>query len=429
MPSLIEKLKALGFPTGTQELYETTFSKPVSLDAVLGGSPINTFLGETYVVERRYPVGTTYGHSALELISPLQIVGEWSGVSKLSEIPVESICFLDAETTGLSGGTGTYAFLIGAGRFEENEFRLAQFFLRDPIEEPAQLTALENFLAPCQVLVTFNGKSFDVPLLHTRYITQGWKPILADLSHIDLLHLSRKLWRERLPSRTLSNLELQILGLTRTEEDIPGWMIPGLYFDYLHDGDAQPLKNVFYHNAMDVISLALLLNYIAGLLSDPIKLGGRYGIDLISLAKLFEDLGNPNFALQLYSHGLNHEDMLNEALPLTTILNALYRSASLHKRQKNFQLAIQTWEQIATHQSLQAHVELAKCYEHQLKDILTAIKWTEMAIELVEGNDQAESFSLNLHSFDRGKWLEELHRRQSRLQKKFSKANEDPDAC
>jgi len=145
----------------------------------------------------------------------------------------EEIRTVDTETTGLAGGSGTYTFMVGIGRFEGDEFRLAQFFLRDPSEEAAQLAAIEKFLAPCQAVVSFNGKSFDLPLLNSRYLINGCPPPLAGAAHIDLLHLSRRLWRARLPSRTLGNLEAKILGLTRAQQDVPGWMIPDLFLDRL----------------------------------------------------------------------------------------------------------------------------------------------------------------------------------------------------
>src|SRR5512139_1946924 len=96
--------------------------------------------------------------------------------------------FVDTETTGLAGGSGTYAFLVGVGRYEDDGFHLVQFFMRDPTEEPALLLALESYLAHCHALVTFNGKAFDAPLLNARYILQGWRSPLRDLAHIDLLH-------------------------------------------------------------------------------------------------------------------------------------------------------------------------------------------------------------------------------------------------
>ncbi len=274
MSSLSERLKSLGVKVGAQDLPapQPRQSPPHVhvLEQILSGHPLETHQGETFVVDEYYAADYQLGNSGIQLTAPLNRIAEWAGEHRISEFPPQSFAFIDTETTGLSGGTGTYAFLIGAGRFEGDAFHLAQFFIRDPSEEPAHLAALEEFLAPCDALVTFNGKAFDIPLLNTRYIAQGWRPPFKESAHVDLLHLARRLWRDRLPSRTLGNLEVQILGATRTDEDVPGWMIPSLYFDFLRSGEAQPLKSVFYHNAVDVVSMAALFNHMAGLLADPL---------------------------------------------------------------------------------------------------------------------------------------------------------------
>ena len=132
--------------------------------------------------------------------------------------------------------------------------------------------------------------------MNSRFITNGELPPLNTYTHIDLLHIARRMWRDRLESRTLGSIESNILDLPRTEEDIPGWMVPTIYFDYLKSGDARPVTQVLYHNAMDIISLSTLLNHVSIMLDDP--QGGMVedGIDLISIAKIFEDLGEFNAA-------------------------------------------------------------------------------------------------------------------------------------
>ena len=459
MPSLSEKLEALGVKIGAGELpspppQKESLRDSYSIEKILNGSYWQTHQGEVFTVEARYPEGQAYGRAALAITASLQVLGEWAGDPRLQDLPPQAFAFLDTETTGLAGGTGTYAFLIGVGRFESSretsssEFHLAQFFLRDPVEEPAQLAAFEEFLAPCQAVVTFNGKAFDVALLSTRFMTHGWQTPFVELAHVDLLHLARRLWRERLPSRTLSNLEAQIMGALRSEEDIPGWMIPGIYFDYLRDGDARPLQKVFYHNAMDVLSLAALLDHTAKLLTDPLHLGSQYSVDLISMARLFEDLGDIDTAANLYLHGLEHEDARTERLPRAVLLQALQRLALIYKRKADWPAAIQLWKQAAHYHHLHAHLELAKCYEHSFKDYPEAIYWTQSAIELIQTVSGLEfstpiddhlsestdgSFILVDHlpsnnadvellltPFERRQWLENFHHRLSRLQRKLS---------
>lgn len=432
MPSLSDKLRALGAKvdsSGLERSSPASIPQAVSaLDQALGGAARRTPLGETYVVDARYPRGAPYGHGRLALESQRQALARWAGYPQLAGLDSQAFAFLDTETTGLSGGTGTYAFLIGVARFEGDELHLAQFFLRDPVEEPAQLGALEEFLAPCQALVTFNGKAFDAPLLVTRYASHGWKNPLNELMHVDLLHLARRLWRDRLPSRTLGNLEATILGARRTEEDVPGWMVPELYFQYLRSGNPQSLRGVFYHNAIDVLSMAALMDHMAGLLADPVGQGGQHGVDLLALARLYEDLGDTTTAAQLYVYGLDHEDARQDRVPASSLLQALERLALIHKRRAEWEPAIQLWKEAASRRRIEAYVELAKCYEHNLRDCATALEWTVAAIDLV-GNMPTQVATKvatqvgagpGISLYERRQWLEQLERRARRLQRKLT---------
>lgn len=420
MLTLSDKLKALGVKVGAQDLKPTSKLPADSLlEAVIPGRVLPTSHGETYVVEKRVLVGEAHGRIPLALTAPLQTLGLWAGTPGVENLPREAFAFLDTETTGLSGGTGTYAFLIGAGRFDGDTFYLAQFFLRDLYEEPAQLAALEDFLAPCQAVVSFNGKAFDAPLLNTRFTLQGWRSPLSELPHIDLLHLARRLWKNRLPKRALIDLEAQILGAQRTEEDIPGWMAPQYYTEYLHDGNPQPLKSVFYHNAMDILSLAALLEHAGQLLSAPFEHGSQYGVDLIALAHLFEDLQEIDTASRLYIHGLEHQDFHSPNPPRDVLIDALQRLAQIHKRQDNFPAAIILWEQAAQHQHLDACIELAKYYEHRARHYQQAIHWTNIAIQLV-GERRLPNHTNRLAAYEAQQWLDELNHRMERLQRKLN---------
>jgi hypothetical protein len=406
---------------GAGNLSPSSTRRSERLEETLGGRALETPLGETWIIEARYPVGEVYGLGRLDITTSLSSLARWSGDPSLAYTPRSAIAFLDTETTGLAGGTGTYTFLIGAGRFEGDEFYLAQFFLRDPLQEPAQLAALDAFLSPCEAVVTFNGKTFDAPLLTARYIIHSWQSPLASLTHIDLLHLSRRLWRLRLPSRTLLNLEAQILGAVRTQEDIPGWMIPQMYFDYLRSGDARPLRSVMYHNAMDVLSLVALLDHVAALLNDPLTLGQQYSADLIALGRLFEDLQDLETAAKLYINSLEHEDVAAHRLPELVLIDAIQRLALIYKRKGDWSAAIPLWEQAARRRHLEAHIELAKLYEHQFKDYALAIQWTEAALNLVntsESIDPGETLSLTL--FEQRRWLNDLKHRLDRLHQKLT---------
>ena len=147
--------------------------------------------------------------------------------------------------------------------------------MRDPGQEAALLAALDQWLAEFDVIVTFNGKSFDVPLLNSRFLMNGITTPFERYEHVDVLQIARKLWRDRLPSRALGELEKEIIHFYRTGDDIPGWMIPQVYFDYLRSGDARPLAGVFYHNVIDILTLAALFGHIGAMLNDPTASGSR----------------------------------------------------------------------------------------------------------------------------------------------------------
>jgi hypothetical protein len=277
--------------------------------------------------------------------------------------------------------------------------------MRDPLEEPSLLAALTEFLQPCQALVTFNGKAFDVPLLNTRYITNGKAPPLVSVPHLDLLPLARRLWRDRLPSRALGYLEQHILGAYRTHEDVPGWLIPSLYFDYLRNGDARPLLGIFYHNAMDVLSLAALFGHVAQLLAEPLEGRIAHAVDQVAVGKLYEDLGYVQIAAQLYEEGLAQD------LPEEVRWETVHRLSLICKRCGDLPSAVTLWQEAARSNQVYAHVELAKFYEHMARDYHAAAAWTEAAIALVS----APGFPRH----EGRRWLVDLEHRLARLRRRL----------
>ena len=304
MPSLADKLKSLGVKIGTREIPAPKTEEHFPIDSVMTGAFASNSLGETFIHEEHFAVDYHHGLAPIKLQAPLNIMSAWAADARLRDLPIESFAFLDTETSGLSGGTGTYAFLVGVGKFINDEFVLQQFFMRDPSEEQALLEGLGAFLASAQALVTFNGKAFDAPLLVTRYTLHSIPVPFKEFAHLDLLPLARRLWRDRLELRALKFLEENILFAPRTVEEVPGYEIPYIYFDYLRDGDARPLKGVFYHNAMDVVAMAALLSDTAKMLEDPFHEGIEHGLDVIALAKLYEDLGQWDTAARLFERGL-----------------------------------------------------------------------------------------------------------------------------
>jgi uncharacterized protein len=413
MPSLSDKLKSLGVQVGASSIQPPPPKRASSLEQVLPGRIQPTARGEAYIIEQFYSPDYHHGHTELEIKGSLETIAHWASAGdpdlsdRLQHCTSRSFAFLDIETTGLMGGAGVYAFLVGIGRFTEAGFHLAQFFMRDPAEEAAQLLAIEEFLSPCETLVTYNGKSFDGPILNSRYSGNGWNSPLKTLIHLDLLPLARRLWRERLPSRTLGNVETNILGARRSQEDVPGWAIPQMYFDYLRSGDPLPLKGVVYHNAVDVLSMAALLNHVSIMLENPFDAQHENILDLLGIGRIYEGLGRIDEACLAYRR------CLEQGLPQDQLWDTVQRLSFLYKRAGSYPSALPLWELAAQNKHIYAHIELAKYYEHQARNIPQAQYWTEAALEHVH----APGFP----PYTRREWLRELEHRKDRLQRKLLK--------
>lgn len=226
-------------------------------------------------------------------------------------------------------------------------------------------------------------------------------------AHLDLLHLARRLWRDRLASRTLQSIEEHILGVARTSEEVPGYEIPYLYFDYLRDRNATPMKGIFYHNEIDILSLVALLNHASTMLSNPFGTSVEYSLDVIAIAKLFEDMREWDEAAKLYEHGLSDE------LPEEDFARAVKRLSILQRRRGDIDEAVKLWQQAAEGGHVYAHVELAKHYEHRVKEYALAEDFTHQALSLVNGSQ--------LPGYARSHWVNELSHRLERLGRKMSK--------
>lgn len=416
--TLADKLKSLGVKVGTLDIPNAEQKNGTPIQDVLTGQFVSTRRGEAFIHEEIYAADYRHGWAPLESDVPLNLMAAWAKDARLLEMPLEAFAFLDTETSGMAGGTGTYAFLVGAGRFEASAsgrtFRLLQFFMRDPGEEPALLEALASFLAPCEALVTYNGKAFDAPLLRTRYTLHDIPLPFEDYAHVDLLHLARRLWRDRLPSRTLKYIEENVLDAPRTSEEVPGYEIPWLYFDYLRTGDASEMKGVFYHNAMDIVALAALFSHTANILHDPFAGHIQHGLDFIGVAKLFEDLGHWDEAARLYERGLESDPSTSSGQGLTEadFGSALKRLSILQKRRGDLGQAVQLWEAAAAKSHIYAHVELAKHFEHRKRDYGEAQKWTRAALEIVNSDE-------DMPGYKREHWQAELEHRLKRLERRL----------
>jgi len=411
MSSLSDRLKALGVQLGTDSLPppKPKAGAAYPIESVLPGNWWPTPHGDIFYVETVYKADLQIGRTSLRPTGSMEIISTWAREPSISNLALEKFAFIDTETTGLSGGAGTYTFLIGVGRFEGDVFRLVQFFLSNPAEEMAQLAALEEFLALCEVVVSFNGKSFDVPLINNRYIINRCPPPLENSPQLDLLHLARRLWKSRLPSRTLGDLEVKILGTKRSEQDVPGWMVPNLYYDYLHTGDARPLRGVFYHNEVDVVSLAALLSHMIPMVETPLVTTIEFGSDIIAVGKLHADLGFLDQAVEIYRKGLEKSNKSDDGY-----WKAIEQLGFIHKKRGDFTNAKTLWKQAARCGYIYAHEELAKVYEHKERNLKKALLWTEKAMAIV----LSETFP----NYEREAWEASLIHRKKRLVRKISRA-------
>jgi uncharacterized protein YprB with RNaseH-like and TPR domain len=399
MSSLGDRLRALGIPVEGPGSKDASGPALYPIEELVPGGYVQTDCGAAFVATERHELDRSHGRATLAAADPLDVIAAWAGEPALACIELEAIAYIDAETTGLARGAGTYAFLVGVGRYREGRLEVAQFFMRDPAEEAAMLAALREYLAPSEALVTFNGKTFDLPLLRARYVANQRDYPFGDLPHLDLLSLARRLWRTRLPSRAMGYLENEVLGYARQTGDVSGWLIPALYFDYLRDGDARPLRSVFAHNATDVLSMAALLAHTAALTTDPFA--ERVPVlDRLDLASLYEALGCVETAARLYQRALE------EGLPPTEHRQARQHWAQIEKRRGNLDCALALWEQAACERELYAHVELAKAYEHQQRDYAAALRWTERALGCLAtpdypGSDREAQIASLSHRLDR----------------------------
>jgi hypothetical protein len=286
---------------------------------------------------------------------------------------------LDTETTGLARGAGTLAFLIGVGVWEGETLTLHLVFLQDPAQEAGALRYVADVLDKATGLVTFNGRGFDVPILESRFILNRLPPRWSALPHLDLLSTARSLWRDHLASRRLIVLEEEILGITRDEEDVPSWMIPALYRQYLLDGDPSAMARVFYHNRVDVLTLVTLLVHVAGLVEAPESFAPAVG-EWVGLGRIYQKAGHQARALAAWERAVGGDD--GELEPDTA--TRVWREIGLHyKRGEDWPRALEVWQTWAAQLpwDIEPFVERAKYYEWKLQDYATALAETERALQ------------------------------------------------
>ncbi len=280
--------------------------------------------------------------------------------------------FVDTETTGLAGGSGTVAFLIGIGYVRGDRFVVEQYFMEDYDVEHDMLERIHHQLAGFDYLVSFNGKTFDVPLLASRAVLNRIRAPLDDMEQVDLLHAARRIYRRRLKKCDLQNLEREVLGRQR-EGDIPGALVPMMFFDYLKTGDFAPMRLVLEHNRVDIVSLLTLLCHLCHAVADPAGL--NYTEDQHSCARLQQSMGLLAQAEHSYQLAARGSDAPLRDLSL------------LYKRQGRHEEAAQLWETMRSTGSfgLFPCEELAKHHEHRTGRLDMALQAVDQCLDLAAG--------------------------------------------
>src|SRR6185312_2918640 len=349
------------------------------VEELLSGEVVETSRGRHFETEKLYPRYQRYGSYEISDLMELShdFLAGLSGNAILSTHPTKW-AFLDTETTGLAGGSGTCAFLIGVGRVDAEGFRVRQFFMRDFNEEASVLQSLAEHLARFDVLITYNGKTFDQPLLETRYTMTRARHPFARMEHLDLLHGARRLFKLRLENCRLVNLESEILGLER-DAYVPGDLIPYYYFEYLRTRHAFRLIPIFHHNVLDIVTLACLTGLIPAAFNDPANIPTRHGADLLGLARWLKVTGRLEEACRLMRRAVGI------GLPDQHLFRALFEIGNLEKKLGLEDAALSTFTDLSLSpnpfRSL-AWQELAKYYEHREKNYAMALECTRAAREL-----------------------------------------------
>jgi uncharacterized protein len=293
-------------------------------------------------------------------------------------VPSAKWCFLDTETTGLAGGSGTYAFLIGVGRITPQGFRIRQFFMREFGEEASQLSALYEHLKQFEVLITYNGRTYDQPLLETRFRMVRQRPPFSTLEHLDLLFGARRLWNLRFDSCRLVDLENQILGVER-QGDLPGEMIPYFYFEYLRTHEIFRLMPIFHHNAVDILTLACLTAIVPRAFGSPDEAQFAHAAEMVGLARWWRQADQHENALALFRQALDRE------LPDELLFRTMWDVAAIEKKLGREHAALPMLTDLASSRNpwrAPAFTELAKYYEHRERNYAMALEMARNAFDL-----------------------------------------------
>ena len=350
--------------------------------------------------------------------------------------------FVDLETTGLSGGAGTVAFLVGCGFFDLGAFQVRQFLLTSYSAERALLTAVAEFFDDADLIVSYNGKTFDLPVMETRWLFHRMEMPLEGVPHFDALHTARRLWKPRAADPMegacrLSALERTLFDVRRVG-DVPGFEIPSRFFHFMRSGDPRPLEPVLEHNRLDLVSLAAVTARAVRLVVEGAD-GCPDGSQALAVGRIYERAGLFDRAEACYRRAASTESRAAATENLEVRSESLYRLGLRCRRERRFTEAVAIWQELVAlteprsarrHPTVaalrQCAVEaLAIHLEHRDRDLETARDLAMFALKerSEEGRDdrRAEGFRHRLARLERK--LEKEGRKLEKEVRKFEKAN------
>jgi uncharacterized protein YprB with RNaseH-like and TPR domain len=339
------------------------------------------------VFENAFVLGASYGQIPISmgLQVPADILGFLSREAAFEGLDLSSALFLDLETTGLAGGTGTVPFLVGLAYYRDERFKVTQFFLNEMAEEGRLVAELGQFIRDMgfRSLVTYNGKAFDLPLVETRFTLHRTPCPLRGLPHLDFLFSARSLWKHKYDSCRLFDLARQMLQAERSE-DIPGAEIPLRYFQYIRDGDFSLIDPILYHNQEDLLSLLGVVVAGAVLVErnrEAAARGEADAMDLFGVARLFERAGDTARSAALL------ERALAGGRGLTAEVTHVARKKLSHhfKKAKDWDKALPYWQEMAAGEDVGCFRELAMYFEHTAKDYAEAVRVAAEGLALAKG--------------------------------------------
>lgn len=331
---------------------------PKELAARMGGELIDAGVVR---IEQRIALDERHGRVALD-----RLLDGHDGMPETAGLDPRSLVFLDTETSGLAGGSGTIAFMLGLARIEVEALVVRQYQLTGFSGEASMLEDAAAWLREAGTLVTFNGKCFDAPLLSARARLARMPDPCAHMAHVDLLHPTRRAFARVWPDCRLATAERELVGFRRLH-DLPGSEAPMAWFNYLKRGDAGLLPEVARHNYWDLVSLAALLPALAQVHGSPAAMGA----DVLGVARAFLTRGNEGRAQAVLREGA---DALDE--------DGLLELARLLRRRRDWNGACAIWERLAAGGSTEAVERLAKYHEHVRRDYRRAL---ELAKQLPDG--------------------------------------------